>query len=304
MIQILLLDLGDTLVHDDQVLPHAREALEALAGFETAAGEPLSLGLVSDYTMPEPPVTPQKIDALFQEYLQVLRRLDLLQFFEPPEQHVTLSTHAGVLKPDRRVFETAIARLGVRARLTDLLFITEDPDHVAACRRLRMHALHFAGPGGGDGDFTDWAEAPLLVARLVAPDSDADLEAALNVYLGATRGLTVTAIRREPGGQTVHAQAQVWHPLADAKLGALSGVHVELPADVEIRLDERGRVRSLRTGRPPAEAVREAAAHVGTLLANRQVHLAPGPLAPGTTHQVEVDAEGRRRLTRKRFSAV
>src|SRR5262245_35095188 len=106
MIRVLMLDLGETLIHGEVPLPHVAEALGVLTQFETASGDPLVMCLVSDFTMPDPPPTPAKIEVLFREYLEVLDRSGLRHFFEPVEQHVTLSTQAGVLKPARRIFET------------------------------------------------------------------------------------------------------------------------------------------------------------------------------------------------------
>jgi hypothetical protein len=68
-------------------------------------------------------------DLIFDEYLKLLEQFGLRAFFEPVDRRVTLSTHAAANKPDRRVFEKAIARLGVSAALTDCLFITENVSH-------------------------------------------------------------------------------------------------------------------------------------------------------------------------------
>lgn len=170
MIQILMLDLGDTLVHGDEVFPHVLEALETLRNFETAGGKPLQLALVSDFLMPQPPVTPAKIDELFQQYIDIVKGFGLSEFFEPFEQHITLSTHAGVRKPDRQIFELAITRLGMDVALSDCLFITENAEHISACQELGMATLWFASEASG-GDFDDWSEAPLLVSQLVHPEN-------------------------------------------------------------------------------------------------------------------------------------
>jgi FMN phosphatase YigB (HAD superfamily) len=120
--------------------------------------------LVSDFTMPAPPVTQAKIATLFDEYLSLLDGFGLRSFFEPVEEHITLSTHAGVNKPDRRIFEMAIERLGMTAQLLECLFITEAVAHLNAASALGMQTIPFNAPGG----FTDWADAPLLVAKKVS----------------------------------------------------------------------------------------------------------------------------------------
>ncbi len=161
MISVLLLDLGDTLTDGTQVFPHVPEALAALRKLENGDGARIQLCLVSDFTMPSPGGPP--VRTLFSQYLAVLDRLDLRRFFRPVGRHVTLSTHAGVMKPDRRVYDLALERLGTGATLAESLVITEDAAHVEACRKLGMATLRF-----GD-DFTDWSEAPAMVRQLANP---------------------------------------------------------------------------------------------------------------------------------------
>ena len=155
-----MLDLGETLVHDGAVFPHVPEALEAFAEMQTAQGEPLATCVVSDFKMPAPPSTPEKVGEIFAEYLELLERFGLREHFEPVERRATLSTHAGVNKPHRRVFEKALERLDVSAELAECLFITENQAHIEACAALGMETLRF---GSAEG-FMDWAEAPVLVA--------------------------------------------------------------------------------------------------------------------------------------------
>jgi hypothetical protein len=52
------------------------------------------------------------------------------------------------------------------------------------------------------------------------------------------------------------------------------------------------------------EDVAEAQRYIDTLEANKRIARQPGPLPPGATHQVVVGRDGRRRLVRKRFSAI
>jgi hypothetical protein len=49
---------------------------------------------------------------------------------------------------------------------------------------------------------------------------------------------------------------------------------------------------------------KEAQHFVKTLKANKQLALQPGPLPPGTTHQLELDASGTQHVVRKRYSAL
>jgi hypothetical protein len=304
MIQVLMLDLGETLVHGEIAFPHVPEALETLGNLETGSRAPLSLCLVSDFRMPTPPPTPEKIAAIFPEYLAILDRAGLRRFFEPVEQHVTLSTHAGVQKPDRRIFETALTRLGLSVTLDACLFITENEAHLAACRDLGMATLQFDGSGAGRADFQDWSEAPLLVARLLDPESHRNLELALRTHLAAAHGLEMIAMGRPSPGGSVRGRAKQWWPVPGSPQSGDETVHVPVPVDVEVQLDSRGRVNRVERRPPEPEALAEAAGLVRSLDANQQLFHGSGPLPAGATHQVETDSEGRRVVKRKRFSTI
>jgi beta-phosphoglucomutase-like phosphatase (HAD superfamily) len=303
MIKVLMLDLGETLIHGNTVFPHVHESLEALKGFETAEGKPLSLCLVSDFNMPTPPATKAKIEAIFQQYLLILDQFELREFFEPVKRHVTLSTHAGVVKPNRQIFEVAIKRLGLQAELKECLFITEDAQHIAACRVLGMKTLQFNSAGSQGSDFSDWADAPLLIAHIVAPQSAVNSELGLKVHLSAKHGMELISMKKGSAKERISGQANKWHPLPDPQGGA-QDIHVPLPVDIEVELDSKGEVREVKSDQPSPELVNEATAFVETLEANKQVAHGSGPLPPGTTHQVETDEKGQKRLVRKRFSAI
>jgi hypothetical protein len=297
MIKVLMLDLGETLVHQTTVFPHVVEALDALSRFETAAGKPLALCLVSDFDMPAPPPTKEKIKAIFQKYAALLDGLGLKRFFEPVEQCVTLSTHAGAFKPDHRVFETALKRLKVAAALEDCLFVTENAEHIQACRKLGMKTLRFGSPG----DFSDWSEAPLLIAKLVAPGSALNLQLALNVRLAVTHELTGVMVLEKESGDKIHSQAQQWVSVSQP---GEEDVSAQLPGEVEIELDAKGRIRSVEVAQPDPEMLEEFRSFAESLEANRQISRGAGPLQSGATHKIETDEKGHRRLVRKRFSAI
>ena len=161
MIKALLLDLGDTLYDTAAKKPYpgVEDALAKLKALKAADHKPLVMCLVSDYTMPEPR-TPEAIAATFAEYLGVLDGTHLRGFFEPVDERVTLSTHAGVRKPAAEVFETALKRAKFHGSLRDTLFITENAGHIRVCRdQLHMKTLQFGL------DFTSWSDATKLISK-------------------------------------------------------------------------------------------------------------------------------------------
>ena len=171
MIRVAILDLGGTLVDDAHPFPHVPEALSALARIKLPGASPpsrLTLLLVSDFTMPEAPVTKAKTAALVKEYVALLEGFGLRPFFMPISKRITLSTQVGVLKPDRRIYEAALERSATGATLDECVSISEDAAHLAVCRQLGMATLRFGE------DFTDWSAAPNLVRNLVAAGAASD----------------------------------------------------------------------------------------------------------------------------------
>lgn len=77
----------------------------------------------------------------------MLKDLGLEPLFRPFEQAVTLSTQAGVRKPDARIFRAALDKFDRAARFEEAIFITENTGHVEAVRKLGMQAVHLLGPG-------------------------------------------------------------------------------------------------------------------------------------------------------------
>lgn len=292
MSRVLLLDLGETLIHGTAVLPHVPEALAAIAEFRGDNGKPLQRALVSDTEMPAPPPSPAKIKAIFDRYVGTLATLQLRSFFEPVSKHVTLSAQAGVLKPDRRVFTLAVKRLNVTAKLGDCVFVSENADHVRHCReRLGMKALQFGK------DFTDWSDGPLLLSTMVAPGT-VNLAAALQPWAAARALENVSLVEEKPG--VTYAQAQMWVPISGADLEEAEGAHVPLPVRIDLPFDTHGRLAP-RVGTPSREDVEEAGSYVKGLVARGEIGRDNGPLA---THTIETDKAGRRLLKRRGFKTA
>ena len=83
MIRVLMLDLGDTLVRGDTVLPHVSEALEVLTKFETKSNGSLISRWFRITTCPRLRRRLREIKAIFDAYVALLDKLQLKTFFEP-----------------------------------------------------------------------------------------------------------------------------------------------------------------------------------------------------------------------------
>lgn len=303
MIRVVMFDLGDTLIGADRrPFPHVREALTALRDFRTGDDAPLQSCLVSDYTMVAPPLTPQKIRPLFEEYLGILDGTGLREFFEPVDERVTLSTQAGVGKPDRAIFELARQRLRSSASLQECLLITENAGHIRHVRQtLGMAALQFKAPGATEFDFDDWSKAPALIAHLVDPEQPDNLRGAVQAHL-AEQG--VENVNTEAMGTgKVHVTGQVWHKFSVPGHPDLDDVHVAVPVEGELTRGKKGELAGKLPTQPDKERLDEVGSFVRSLATQGQIGGSAGA-STRATHAIETDAQGRRKLVRKRFSAL
>jgi FMN phosphatase YigB (HAD superfamily) len=148
-VKVILFDLGETLEHQQELLPGATETLQAIKSLSDSEGQAPALALISDFTMP---TTPDQIPTIQQEYYAILEQLGIRQLFEPVSQMVTLSTEVGVVKPNKKIFQTAIAKIDKNLGFADAMFITEDQKHVAKARKFGMKAVHFKAPGQTNGE--------------------------------------------------------------------------------------------------------------------------------------------------------
>jgi len=301
MLRVVIFDLGQTLIDGaNQVFPHVREALTVISGFITRSGTPLRSCLVSDFTMVSPPVTAARVAALFNQYLTILDGTGLRPFFEPVKKRVTLSTHAGVRKPARQIFEKALQRLGASTvRLEECLLITENAIHVQKARtQLHMQALQF------QADFDDWAEAPTLIAQLVTPHQFTNTVAVIKARL-AEHG--VDLVSAEPGedADSARVHGQVWRAVSIPGFEDLKDLQIAISVEGNVSRRKKNDVKKMaKLVQPSDEQVAEAASFVKSLATHGQIAGRPGKRARGATHQIETDEKGNRKLVRKRFSAI
>lgn len=166
--KVVLFDLGKTLEDRDVLLPGARETLQAIQAMRDSNGEAAVLALVSDFNMTD---NPEQIPFIQQRYYKLLDKLGIRSFFEPVADRVTLSTEVGVSKPDEKIFRAVIEKIDEGLGFRDVLFVTENQEHVLEARRLGIRGVHFKGPGQNSGEVDRLVElVPLIRKFLGAPD--------------------------------------------------------------------------------------------------------------------------------------
>ena len=162
----ILFDLGDTLVNaQNQPLPGAADLLTAVRDLRDPDGKPILSGLISDWKMSQ---SRAERKLFREEYMTELQQSGLDIFFQPANKRVTLSTDAGVFKPDQLIFRTALDRLGRGMPFHHAIFVTERLEHVKAARKLGLMAIHFKGPGQRSGEVDKLADVLPLLQRMLA----------------------------------------------------------------------------------------------------------------------------------------
>jgi hypothetical protein len=280
MIRVVVFELAATLVDaKGRAFPHVAGALDAIGAFVAADGKPLQTCLVADA-------------AQLADVAALLDGAGLRAAFEPFARRVTASAEL----PDRAAFEAALRRLRVRATLEQCLFVSGNAAHATAARKLGMAVLAV----GRGRDFHDWSQAPALVAQRVAPEREANLQAAITAHLAA-RDVAVASVGSPRADGTRTVSARVWHTLPAQNDVESQRVAVPVSATVATLAD--GSLRA-RVPKPDAEAIAEAANYARSLAERGQI--APAGRAPRgeETHTTETDTDGRPRLVRRRFTAI
>jgi len=115
----------------------------------------------------------------------------------------------------------------------------------------------------------------------------------------AKRGFESISVKREHPDGRVEVEANKLHPVP---VEGGETIYAPVPVSFSVALDAGGRVKSIDGGNPSPAAVADAARYIKTLRDSGQLAAAGERApAPGVTHQIERDAQGRDVLRRKRF---
>jgi hypothetical protein len=300
VIKVALFDVGETLVHNGQPIPGAIHALQLVSQLKTSADDPLILAIVSDYLMPSQPVTEHKIVALEKQYLTtVLEPTGLAPFFSPFDSRVTISSRVGVLKPDRKIFETALARLPSPATFGACLFITENKSHLAKVRDYGIVPVGFGASVPGIETFSNWNDAPALLATLVAPDDMSNLAISAVPELANQKLVDFQPTSIVKG--TLHGRANQLVQLVDPRLGSLKGIYVKRPTEIAVDFSPHGTMNTVHVAQPDKEEIADMANYVHSLNQSGQIDTGSG--SKGATHFIKTDSKGRRVLDRSHYSS-
>ena len=152
--KVILFDLGKTLEHNGELIDGAKDTLTSIKAMHDSNGNSPVLALISDFDKKTATSDYKAIDVkpLQIEYYQSLESLGISQFFQPFYKHVTLSAEVCIRKPAKRFFRFAIDTIERNLPFANVLFITEEPTHIAGARQHGIKAIHFKGAGQTTGE--------------------------------------------------------------------------------------------------------------------------------------------------------
>ena len=300
MIRIVLLEFEDTLITSASGLyPGVMETLSSLQKFETDGRDYLQLCLFS--------LTPEVWQVGGKSPLDGLRaRLDSLglsAFFDPIGERVVIGSKGDVGM--QRILDAVFSRASSHANLDEIVFVSgsESVSHAIDQNRLRSFRFSQNKLDGSD-QFSDWVELPLLLANLFDSTRQKNREIALRFYLSNREHLSLASLRPSDNPDVWEGQINTWHSVSSRGFSELSDVNVKIPGHVTIELDSTGRIEKLQQTEPSVQDKEEAQSFVESLAQHRQIATESNPELDRATHAIETDAEGKRYLVRKRFSAV
>ena len=301
MIDVAFFDVDETLLHLGKPMPGVLDALNAIVQLNSASGHPLLMGVVFNNVMPSQPVTETEVLAIEAQFRKtVLEPSGLANFFDPFETKATISSRVGISMPNRGVFENALVRLHSSAALDECLFITAEASHLSECKGYGMIPIRFGSDVPGIRCFSNWCDAPLLLANVVAPDNMQNVAIAIAPALASHHGLKAFA-STNIHGKLIHGRAKQLFQLNDPRLGALDGIYVERSAEVTVEITSQGSLGNVQTAEPGPDEISDAVNFVHTLIQGGRI--AHQGESRGTTHAVQLDASGREVLIRQRYAA-
>lgn len=115
-------------------MPGAIDLLSSIKKMHVINGEQPSIGLVSDFDR-----NPSDCHA-------ILGALKSDNFFGSFPTKNTLSNEVGVLKPDEKIFRVAVDKIQKDLPFQNVLFTTENKDHIVGVKKFGMRCIRFRFP--------------------------------------------------------------------------------------------------------------------------------------------------------------
>ena len=203
------------------------------------------------------------------------------------------------------VLDAVRSRVSSHANLDDIVFVSGSESVSHAIEQNKLRSFRFSqNTVDGPDQFSDWAELPLLLANLFDSARQKNLEFALRTYLSSRENLSLAFLRPSGKPDVWEGQVNTWHSVSSRGFSELNDVNVKIPGQVTIELDSTGRIEKLQQTEPSPQDKEEAQSFVESLAQHHQIATENNPELERATHAIETNADGKRYLVRKRFSAV
>jgi FMN phosphatase YigB (HAD superfamily) len=159
--KVVLFDLGDTLVESlstgYRLIDGAMDLLRGLDSINNTNNKQIVMGIVSDTHAPsELPLSPNEKLIRKNEVLQILENTNIIEYFNPTESCLTLSSDLGYTKSENLngFFDNALNKLSNNSNLNDIIFVTELEDHIIKAKSLGVKAYYYNPLGLSENDDT------------------------------------------------------------------------------------------------------------------------------------------------------
>lgn len=159
--KVVLFDLGDTLVESFgsgyRLIEGAMDLLKGIESMNDVDNRKIVMGIVSDTHKPEE-LPLSEDDKLIRKNrtLHILESVNIKEYFEPTDVHLTLSSDIGFTKTQNleEFFIISLGKLSNNINLNDIIFVTEFESHIIKAKTLGVQTYHYTPQSISENDNT------------------------------------------------------------------------------------------------------------------------------------------------------
>lgn len=159
--KVVFFDLGDTLVESSgtgyRLIEGAMDLLKNINSMNNTNNRKIVMGILTDTHEPdELPLSESKKLIRKNRVLQILENVNIKNYFEPTDVHLTLSSDIGFTKTENleEFFNNALSKLSNNVNLNDIIFVTELERHILKAKSLGVIAYHYTPQSTSGNDNT------------------------------------------------------------------------------------------------------------------------------------------------------
>jgi len=155
---IIFFDLGDTLVRQSstssyELIPGALKALQEIHSMKDADNNLPIMGLIIDaHRREEAPLSETEKEQKKSWILDILKKTNIKQLFEPIETYVTLSSDIDFTKSQnfKGFIDIALNKVNKNNEYENTVFITEDKEHISLAKSIGIKTIQITNKNNSD----------------------------------------------------------------------------------------------------------------------------------------------------------